>query len=77
MRLDDDLKYFESPEFKDLLATYEAALEAGSSAVTVQSAGRRLLMNSRTSQSITRWSVTTMSVLTKPSLWRCSCTPMP
>lgn len=32
MRLDDDLKYFESPEFKDLLATYEAALEAGSQA---------------------------------------------
>lgn len=30
MRLDDDLKYFESSEFKDILATYETACEAGS-----------------------------------------------
>ena len=30
MRLDDDLKYFEEPEFKEILAKYEAALEAGS-----------------------------------------------
>ena len=29
MRLDDDLKYFEEPEFKDILAKYEAAREAG------------------------------------------------
>ena len=29
MRLDDDLKYFESPEFKDILMTYEGALEIG------------------------------------------------
>lgn len=31
MRLDDDLKYFESPEFKEILQAYEAALSAGSS----------------------------------------------
>ncbi|MBP5769976.1 MAG: tetratricopeptide repeat protein [Bacteroidaceae bacterium] len=31
MRLDDDLKYFEEPEFKDILARYEAAREAGNS----------------------------------------------
>lgn len=31
MRLDDDLKYFEEPEFKDILAKYEAAQEAGQS----------------------------------------------
>lgn len=30
MRLDDDLKYFESQEFKDCLNTYESALSAGS-----------------------------------------------
>ena len=29
MRIDDDLKYFEEPEFKDILAKYEAAREAG------------------------------------------------
>lgn len=29
MRIDDDLKYFEEPEFKDILARYEAAREAG------------------------------------------------
>ncbi|MCR4995082.1 MAG: tetratricopeptide repeat protein [Bacteroidales bacterium] len=29
MRLDDDLKYFEEPEFKRLLAEYEAARESG------------------------------------------------
>ena len=28
MKLDDDLKYFEEPEFKDILARYEAAREA-------------------------------------------------
>ena len=32
MRLDDDLKYFESEEFKALLETYESAHEAGSQA---------------------------------------------
>lgn len=31
MRLDDDLKYFETQEFKDILAKYEAARQAGSS----------------------------------------------
>lgn len=31
MRLDDDLKYFEEPEFKEILAKYEAAREAGQS----------------------------------------------
>ncbi|MCR5179713.1 MAG: tetratricopeptide repeat protein [Bacteroidaceae bacterium] len=30
MRLNDDLKYFESREFKDILEKYESALEAGS-----------------------------------------------
>ncbi len=30
MRLDDDLKYFESEEFKEILVTYESAQEAGS-----------------------------------------------
>ena len=30
MRQDDDLKYFESREFKDILAVYESAREAGS-----------------------------------------------
>ena len=29
MRLDDDLKYFEEPEFKEILEKYEAAREAG------------------------------------------------
>lgn len=29
MRLDDDLKYFEEPEFKKILAEYEAARESG------------------------------------------------
>lgn len=31
MRLDDDLKYFEEPEFKEILEKYEAALAAGQS----------------------------------------------
>lgn len=31
MRLDDDLKYFEEPEFKEILAKYETARSAGSS----------------------------------------------
>ena len=31
MRLDDDLKYFEEPEFREILAQYEAAREKGSS----------------------------------------------
>ena len=29
MRLDDDLKYFETPEFKEILTTYETAKDAG------------------------------------------------
>ena len=29
MRLDDDLKYFETPEFKDILERYETAHRAG------------------------------------------------
>ena len=29
MRIDDDLKYFEEPEFKDILARYESARESG------------------------------------------------
>lgn len=31
MRLDDDLKYFETPEFKRILETYEAAMSEGKS----------------------------------------------
>lgn len=31
MRLDDDLKYFESPEFKKILESYESAMAEGSS----------------------------------------------